>query len=204
MLPKRFPDRVEIAAVRAAARAGRERRDARRRAARRGPRHGAARTGEAHLPRPRRPLGRIQLIVAATERLSARPRRHRRRDRRAGDARGAASRRSSSSQVELLAKIRKPLPDTFHGVTDREHALPAALPRPADERGVARAVPRRATQIVGAIRAYLDGEGFLEVETPILQPRYGGALRRAVRHALERARRRTSTCASPTSSTSSA
>src|SRR6266508_1517388 len=31
------------------------------------------------------------------------------------------------------------------------------------------------TKMVTAIRAYLDGEGFLEVETPILQPQYGGA-----------------------------
>src|ERR1041384_4714996 len=30
------------------------------------------------------------------------------------------------------------------------------------------------TRIVQEVRAYLDGEGFLEVETPILQPRYGG------------------------------
>ena len=33
-------------------------------------------------------------------------------------------------------------------------------------------------RIVSAVRAYLDGEGFLEVETPVLQPIYGGALAR--------------------------
>src|SRR5436189_2369876 len=32
----------------------------------------------------------------------------------------------------------------------------------------------KSTQIVQELRAYLDGEGFIEVETPILQPRYGG------------------------------
>jgi lysyl-tRNA synthetase class 2 len=31
------------------------------------------------------------------------------------------------------------------------------------------------TKVVTAIRRYLDGEGFVEVETPVLQPRYGGA-----------------------------
>ena len=34
------------------------------------------------------------------------------------------------------------------------------------------------TRIVSSIRAYLDGEGFVEVETPVLQPRYGGAFAR--------------------------
>src|SRR4029077_17897743 len=33
-------------------------------------------------------------------------------------------------------------------------------------------------RIVSAVRAYLDGEGFIEVETPVLQPLYGGALAR--------------------------
>ena len=33
-------------------------------------------------------------------------------------------------------------------------------------------------QIISAVRAYLDGQGFVEVETPVLQPLYGGALAR--------------------------
>ena len=40
-------------------------------------------------------------------------------------------------ELVLLGKIRSPLPDTFHGVTDTGGALPQALPRPAHERGVA-------------------------------------------------------------------
>ena len=35
------------------------------------------------------------------------------------------------SELVLLAKIRRPLPDTFHGRHRRRDALPAALPRPA-------------------------------------------------------------------------
>ena len=38
-----------------------------------------------------------------------------------------------------------------------------------------RATSCSAARIVAAIRRYLDGEGFVEVETPVLQPRYGGA-----------------------------
>src|SRR5436189_3334537 len=37
-----------------------------------------------------------------------------------------------------------------------------------------RALAATRTRIVQETRAYLDGEGFIEVETPILQPRYGG------------------------------
>src|SRR5215218_6956889 len=78
-----------------------------------------------------------------------------------------------TSQVELLAKIRRPLPDTFHGVTDtetryRQRYLDLLMNPGSRELALTR------TKIVAAVRTYLDGEGFIEVETPILQPRYGG------------------------------
>jgi lysyl-tRNA synthetase class 2 len=78
-----------------------------------------------------------------------------------------------TSAIELLAKIRRSLPDTFHGVTDtetryRQRYLDLLMSEESRE------LARKRTQIVTAVRGYLDGEGFLEVETPILQPRYGG------------------------------
>jgi lysyl-tRNA synthetase, class II len=78
------------------------------------------------------------------------------------------------SELELLAKIRRPLPDTFHGVTDvetryRQRYLDLLMNEDA------RADFELRTRMVSAIRRYLDEQGFLEVETPILQPRYGGA-----------------------------
>jgi len=75
--------------------------------------------------------------------------------------------------LELLAKIRAPLPDTFHGVTDveqryRRRYLDLMMNEDSRRLTMVR------TRIVAEVRAYLDSEGFLEVETPILQPRYGG------------------------------
>jgi lysyl-tRNA synthetase class 2 len=89
---------------------------------------------------------------------------------------GRAKRGEPSLQVdelEVLARIRAPLPDTFHGIEDvelryRKRYLDLLMSDEAREEAVQRA------RMVSAIRAYLDGEGFLEVETPILQPRYGG------------------------------
>ena len=73
-----------------------------------------------------------------------------------------------------LAKIRAPLPDTFHGVTDVEQRYRRRyLDLLMNEESRRDAEVR--SRMVTAIRAYLDGEGFWEVETPILQPRYGGA-----------------------------
>ena len=76
-------------------------------------------------------------------------------------------------ELELLAKIRRPLPDTFHGVTDvetryRQRYLDLLMNEET------RADFALRTRIVGAIRNHLDSAGFLEVETPVLQPRYGG------------------------------
>ena len=76
-------------------------------------------------------------------------------------------------ELELLAKIRRPLPDTFHGVTDvetryRQRYLDLLMNEET------RADFALRTRVVGAVRNHLDSAGFLEVETPVLQPRYGG------------------------------
>jgi len=77
-------------------------------------------------------------------------------------------------ELVLLGKNRSPLPDTFHGVTDvelryRKRYLDLLMNEEARRDALTRA------KMITAIRAYLDGEGFIEVETPILQPQYGGA-----------------------------
>jgi lysyl-tRNA synthetase, class II len=77
-------------------------------------------------------------------------------------------------ELVLLGKIRSPLPDTFHGLTDTEvRYRKRYLDLLMNEESRGLAVIR--SRMITAIRAYLDGEGFIEVETPILQPRYGGA-----------------------------
>jgi lysyl-tRNA synthetase class 2 len=79
--------------------------------------------------------------------------------------------------LELLAKIQRPLPDTFHGLTDvetryRQRYLDLLVNEETRGDFILRA------RIVTAIRKFLDADGFIEVETPILQPRYGGAFAR--------------------------
>jgi lysyl-tRNA synthetase, class II len=78
---------------------------------------------------------------------------------------------------ELLAKSLRPPPDKFHGLQDVETRFRhRELDLIANEES--RAVFMARARIVSAIRAYLDGQGFIEVETPILQPLYGGAMAR--------------------------
>jgi lysyl-tRNA synthetase, class II len=80
-------------------------------------------------------------------------------------------------RFQILAKALRPPPDKHHGLSDvetryRRRELDLISSEDARKLFIARA------RIISAIRAYLDGEGFLEVETPILQPLYGGALAR--------------------------
>jgi lysyl-tRNA synthetase class 2 len=79
------------------------------------------------------------------------------------------------ADLQLLAKIGRPLPDTYHGVVDaetryRKRYLDLLVNEETRHDFLIR------SELVAAIRRYLDARGFVEVETPILQPRYGGAL----------------------------
>jgi lysyl-tRNA synthetase class 2 len=78
---------------------------------------------------------------------------------------------------ELLAKSLRPPPDKFHGLHDTETRFRhRELDLIANEE--TRELFMTRARIVSATRAYLDGAGFIEVETPILQPLYGGAMAR--------------------------
>jgi lysyl-tRNA synthetase, class II len=78
---------------------------------------------------------------------------------------------------ELLAKSLRPPPDKFHGLHDVETRFRhRELDLIANEESRKLFLTR--ARVVTAMRRYLDEEGFVEVETPVLQPLYGGALAR--------------------------
>jgi lysyl-tRNA synthetase class 2 len=77
----------------------------------------------------------------------------------------------------VLAKSLRPPPDKHHGLSDVETRLRRReLDLIANED--TRALFAARARIISAVRATLDADGFIEVETPILQPIYGGALAR--------------------------
>jgi len=78
-------------------------------------------------------------------------------------------------ELHLLAKTKRPLPDTFHGLVDAETRYRKRYLDLLVNEDTRRDFLVR-TRLVAAIRRHLDERGFVEVETPILQPRYGGAL----------------------------
>jgi lysyl-tRNA synthetase class 2 len=78
---------------------------------------------------------------------------------------------------ELLSKALRPPPEKYHGVQDAELRY---RQRELDLMGneESRQVFLARARLITAMRAFLDGEGFVEVETPVLQPIYGGAAAR--------------------------
>src|SRR5436309_2985238 len=168
---KRFPDRDEVAAVREEAAAlapdaesSEKRRLAGRVMARRG--HGKL-TFLDLVDRS----GRIQLLCDESRSGAV--------DVGLGDVVGvtgspASSRRGEPSlavdELTVLSRNRSPLPDTFHGVTETETRYRKRyLDLLVNED--ARALFLLRSRVVSRIRSYLDAHGFVEVETPILQPR---------------------------------
>lgn len=76
-----------------------------------------------------------------------------------------------------LSKALRPLPEKFHGLTDVEERFRRRyvdLIMNEESRKVAILRPK----IIRAIQHYLDGQGLIEVETPVLQPILGGAAAR--------------------------
>jgi len=175
-LPKRFPDREEIAEIRvdadqveAGGEAGEPRRVAGRVMARRD-------MGKLVFLDLVDRSGKIQLLVSEDRAGPV--------DLDLGDIVGvtgipAKTKRGEPSlavtELELLAKIQRPLPDIYHGLTEtetryRQRYLDLLMSEDSRRDFEVRA------RMVASIRRYLDSHGFVEVETPILQPRYGGAL----------------------------
>jgi lysyl-tRNA synthetase class 2 len=78
---------------------------------------------------------------------------------------------------QMLAKTLHPLPEKWHGLKDVETRYRRRyLDLIANEE--VRHIFTTRTRVVAAMRRFLDEQGFLEVETPTLQPIYGGAMAR--------------------------
>jgi len=80
-------------------------------------------------------------------------------------------------RFSMLAKSLKPLPEKWHGLRDVETRYRQRYVDLIVNQDVRRVFTMRA-RIISAMRRFLDERGFLEVETPILQPLYGGAMAR--------------------------
>ena len=92
----------------------------------------------------------------------------------------ASKRGELSIRVErwrLLSKSLRPPPDKFHGLEDTETRYRhRELDLVANEES--RELFAKRSEVITQIRRWLDEHGFTEVETPVLQPLYGGALAR--------------------------
>lgn len=82
-----------------------------------------------------------------------------------------------AEEVLLLSKSLHPLPEKFHGLTDtdtryRQRYVDLIMNEESKEVFIKR------SKIISKIRSYLDGQGFMEVETPMLVSNAGGAAAR--------------------------
>jgi len=86
--------------------------------------------------------------------------------------------------LTLLAKSLRPIPSEWYGLADVEERFRKRyLDLIVNETVFRRFVTR--SRILGAMRGFLDNRGFLEVETPVLQPLYGGAAAKPFRTHLD-------------------
>jgi lysyl-tRNA synthetase class 2 len=92
-----------------------------------------------------------------------------------------------ASALRLLVKSLRPLPEKFHGMADQEMKYRQRyVDLIVTDR--TRDVFAKRMKIVQALRSVMDGDGYLEVETPMMQPIPGGAVARPFRthhHALD-------------------
>ncbi|MCH8290567.1 lysine--tRNA ligase [Candidatus Poribacteria bacterium] len=79
-----------------------------------------------------------------------------------------------AKEVELLSKSLRSLPEKWHGLQNKETRYRQRYVDLIVNPDVKEVFIKR-TQIVSALREYLNRQNFIEVETPILQPIYGGA-----------------------------
>jgi len=82
-----------------------------------------------------------------------------------------------ASETTLLSKNLQPLPEKYHGLTNtdlryRQRYVDLVMNEDVKETFV------RRSKIISSIRKYLDGQGFMEVETPMLVSNAGGAAAR--------------------------
>ena len=79
-----------------------------------------------------------------------------------------------AKEITLLSKSLRPLPEKFHGLTDKEiryrQRYVDLIVNPESKRNF-----EIRSKFVSYLRRYLDGLGFMEVETPVLSPIAGGA-----------------------------
>lgn len=82
-----------------------------------------------------------------------------------------------AKKLELLSKSLLPLPEKWHGLQDKEERYRKRYLDLIMSPEVKEVFKKRA-KIISLIRKFLDEKNFLEVETPLLQPLYGGAAAR--------------------------